>query len=108
MKHAFKSIENTLNYAVCPLILIGKKEHTSHVSCKVEDVVAAFHNLLAVVVDAKIHQVELITKDLLLRREAGSAGFLLETSKVLSVRERSTSTVAISPNQTPPIPGLTA
>jgi hypothetical protein len=43
---------------------------TAHVSCEVEDVLAALDNLLAVVVDAQVHQMELIAEDLLLRRPA--------------------------------------
>ena len=60
----------------CSFRFTGNRQPTSHVSCKVEDVVAAFHNLLAVVVDAEIHQVKLITECLFLRRRAGSVGFI--------------------------------
>ena len=40
---------------------------TAHVSGEVEDVLAALDNLLAVVVDAQVHQVELIAEGLLLQ-----------------------------------------
>lgn len=39
---------------------------TTHISCKVEDVVASLHNLLAVLVNPEINQMELITEHLLL------------------------------------------
>ena len=43
------------------------RQRTTHVSCKIEDVVAAFDNLLAVLIDSQVYKMELITKDFLLQ-----------------------------------------
>ena len=40
---------------------------TTHISCKVEDVVASLDNLLAILIDPQIHQMKLITEHLLLQ-----------------------------------------
>ena len=42
---------------------------TAHVGREVEDVLAATNNLFAVVVDAQVHQVELVAEHLLLREK---------------------------------------